>query len=291
MSRKNILFIINPVSGLGRQKKVEKLVKEELDHRQFAHEFVMTKARKHATELARKAAEEGFDAVAAIGGDGTVNEVGTGLKGSKTALAILPCGSGNGAARHMKIPVDLEKAMQVINRFNVTAIDTFSLNQYTVVNTAGIGYAAHIAHVFSRLKKRGFSNYLKIAIRDSVGYRSQQCEVEYNGKKQSIHAFIIDIANGSQWGNNARIAPHAVNNDGLLDLCMVRDFPYRNFPIMATRLFLGSIDRSRYVEIAQVKEAFIRQEHTYAHIDGEPEEIGHELRIKIEPLSLRVIAP
>lgn len=289
--KKKILFIINPISGVGRHKTIEKLIGEKLNRNFFDYELTYTKAAKHAIELSKKGAEENFNIVVAVGGDGSVNEVGRSLIGTNSALAILPCGSGNGTSRHLKIPMNLKRAMKVINIGNQTTIDTFKVNDETVINTAGIGFAAHIAHEFSKFKNRGFKNYLKIAVRDSMKYKSQPCEIEVNGEIKKLNSFIIDICNGTQWGNNAVIAPHAKNDDGVLDLSIVRDFPYRNFPLMATRLFTKSIHNSKFVEIIKVKEAIIRQEKIIAHIDGEPYNMGNELRVKINPLSLRVIIP
>lgn len=288
---KKILFIINPISGVGRQKVAEKLIEKKLDKKKFSYQLAYTKSPKHAIEIARNAAVADLDVVVAIGGDGTVNEIGKSLTGTRTAMAILPCGSGNGAARHLKIPVNHSRAMDVINAGKIKTIDTFFLNDEIVINTAGIGYAAHIAHAFSKFKKRGFKNYLKIAVRDSMKYQSQLCRLEYNGIKREVNAFIIDIANGTQWGNNAVIAPHAKSDDGLLDLCIVKEFPFRNFAVMATRLFTRSIHRSKHVEIVQVKEAVIHQQHDYAHIDGEAVFVGKKLHIRINPLSLKVIVP
>ena len=291
MIKKKILFIINPISGVGRYKIVEKLIEKKLDKTIFDYELAYTKAPKHAINLSKQGANENFDIVVAVGGDGSVNEVGRSLIGTKTALAILPCGSGNGAARHLDIPMDLVKAMKMINQGKTAMIDTFNINNEVAINTAGIGFAAHIAYEFSKNKKRGFSNYLKIAVRDSLKYKSQPCEVEINGKIQKVDAFIIDIANGTQWGNNAVIAPHAENDDGLLDLCVIRDFHFMNFPVLATRLFTNSIHRSKFVEISKVKEVTIRQDKTYAHVDGEPVIIGSELKVTVNPHSLKVIVP
>ncbi|MBI3501025.1 MAG: YegS/Rv2252/BmrU family lipid kinase [Bacteroidetes bacterium] len=303
--KKKILFIINPISGVGRHKTVEKLIGEKLNRNIFDYELAYTKAAKHAIELSKKGTEENFDIVVAVGGDGSVNEVGRSLVNevgrslvnvgrdlkSRPALAILPCGSGNGTARHMKIPMNLKKAMEVINRQKISVIDTFNVNEEIAINTAGIGFAAHIAHEFSKFKKRGFKNYLKIAVRDSMKYKSQKCEVEMNGEKKEMDAFIIDVCNGTQWGNNAVIAPHAKNDDEILDLCLVKDFPYINFPFLATRLFTHSIHHSKFVEFKKITEAIIHQERNYAHIDGEPVIIGKELKVKINPLSLKVIVP
>jgi diacylglycerol kinase (ATP) len=302
--KRKVLFIINPASGVGRHKTVEKLIYEKLDRNVFDYELEYTKAHKHAIELSKRGVQENFDILVAVGGDGSVNEVGRSLVGSNSTLAILPSGSGNGAARHLKIPINLTKAMEIINRGRVVLVDTFNINNEIAINVAGIGFAAHISHEFSRLKKRGFSNYLKIAVRDSMKYKSQRCEIEITsspapsphgeGEMQvskiiKLNAFIIDIANGAQWGNNAVIAPHAKIDDGLLDLCVVKKFPFFNFPIMAARLFTNSIHKSKYVEITKVKEVFIRQEKTYAHVDGEPVIIGNELRVKVNPLSLKVL--
>ncbi|MBI4945096.1 MAG: diacylglycerol kinase family lipid kinase [Bacteroidetes bacterium] len=307
--KKKILFIINPISGVGRHKTVEKLIDEKLDRTIYDYELAYTKAAKHAIDLSKKSVAENFNIVVAVGGDGSVNEVGRSLVGTDSALAILPCGSGNGTARHLNISMNLSKAMQIINKGNTIKIDTFNVNDETAINTAGIGYAAHIAYEFSKIKKRGFSNYLKIAVCDSLKYRSQICEIDAHpqplplvGEPSSANPpqwgghrrgffFIIDIANGSQWGNNAVIAPHAKNDDGLLDLCIVRDFPFRMFPLMALRLFTRSIHRSKFVEILKVKEVIIRQERDYAHIDGEPVIIGKELKVKVNPLSLKVVVP
>lgn len=289
--KKKILFIINPISGVGRQHVVEKLIDKRLDRNNFHYELSYTKASKHAIELSREGVKNNFDVIVAVGGDGSVNEVGRSLVGTNAALAILPCGSGNGTARYFNIPMNLSKAMNVINRMNTTTIDTFGANNETVINIAGIGYAAHIAYEFSKFKKRGFKNYLKIAVRDSMKYKSQHCKITIDGKEMERNAFIIDIANGSQWGNNAFIAPQAKNDDGLLDICVVNNFPFRMFPVMATRLFTKSVNASKYVETFTGKEISIHQERNYAHIDGEPTEIGRELKIKINPLSLKVIVP
>lgn len=289
--KKKILFIINPISGVGKHRTAEKVIAKELDKTLFDYEVTYTKAAKHAIELSKKGAAENFNIVTAVGGDGSVNEVGRSLVGTSSALAILPCGSGNGTARHLKLPINITKAIQVINRNNIAKIDTFNINNETAINTAGIGFAAHIAYEFSKFKKRGFRNYLKIAIRDSFKYTAQPCSIEINGNKKEVRSFIIDVCNGTQWGNNAVIAPHAKNDDGILDLCSVRDFPFVNFPFMAARLFTQSIHRSRFVEISKIQEALIRQERTLAHIDGEPIEIGNELRIKINPFSLHVVVP
>ena len=313
--KKKILFIVNPISGAAKHHAIETLIDKTLNKAIFDYELAYTNAPKHAIELSRQGVQESFETIVAVGGDGSVNEVGRSLIGTNSTLAILPCGSGNGTARHLGIPRNLVKAIDVINQNNTTTIDTFRVNNEIAVNVAGIGFAAHISHEFSKLKNRGFRNYIKLAVRDSLNYRSQFCEIEIKNpspdvsigtspghspqgeggaptlQKLKLKAFIIDIANGTQWGNNAALAPQAKSNDGVLDLCVVRTFPLINFPVMAVRLFTNSFHRSKYVNTIQMQETIIRQENTYAHIDGEPIITGNELRVKINPLSLKVIVP
>ena len=111
--KKKICFIINPISGVGKQKIVEQLVSEQLSAHDFEIEIAYTKAPHHATELSKDAANRNFDIVVAVGGDGSVHEVSKGLINSTTALAILPCGSGNGLARHLGIPLNLKDALKL----------------------------------------------------------------------------------------------------------------------------------------------------------------------------------
>jgi diacylglycerol kinase (ATP) len=291
LSKKKICFIVNPISGIGRQKVIEKLIDECLDRTLFDYEIAYTKAAKHAIELAGNAAGRGVSIVVAVGGDGSVNETAKGLAGSSTAMAIIPTGSGNGLARHLKIPLDLKKAMDVINRGTVKSIDTIKMNEERFVNVAGIGFDAHIGWEFARFGKRGFSSYLKVISREFPRYKAQNFELTIDGKTFTKNAYLISFANGSQWGNNAYIAPTADISDGVMDIAILADFKFMSGIPIAYHLFRKSLDRSSYLEVIKAKEVIVRQKGTIAHIDGEPIEIGNELRICVDPLSLRVLLP
>lgn len=290
-TKKKICFIVNPVSGIGRQKVIEKLIDQLLDRTLFEYEIQYTKAAKHATELARDAASRNFDIVVAVGGDGSVNETAKGLTGSKTAMAIIPAGSGNGLARHLKIPIDLKKAMDVINSGTITTVDSIRFNDETFVNVAGIGFDAHIGWEFAKFGKRGFSSYLKVIMREFPKYKARKYELEIDGKTIYPEAFLISFANGSQWGNNAYIAPTADISDGIMDIAILKNFKFMSALSIGYRLFKGSLHESAHLEIIKAKEVKVKQPSTIAHIDGEPIEIGNEILIKVVPLSLNVIIP
>lgn len=289
--KKKICFIVNPISGVGRHKVVEKLIDQHLNRTLFDYEIVYTKAAKHATELAKQAVSRNFNIVVAVGGDGSVNEVARGLIGSTTAMAIMPAGSGNGFARHMKIPLDLKKAMNIINDAKEASIDTIQLNNETFINVAGVGFDAHIGWEFAKFGKRGFSSYLKVIIREFPKFKVQDYELIINGIPLHKKAFLISFANGSQWGNNAHIAPLADVADGLMDIAILKNFSFWNIISIGYKLFRKTIHLSPHLETIKAKEVLIKQTNTIAHIDGEPIEVGHSISIKVNPLSLRVIIP
>jgi YegS/Rv2252/BmrU family lipid kinase len=289
--KKKICFIINPISGVGRQKVIEKLIDEELDRSLFDYEIAYTKAAKHATELASAAAGSNAHVVVAVGGDGSVNETAKGLVGTETAMAIIPTGSGNGLARHLEIPLDLKKAMHTINTGRIIRVDSMKMNDEVFVNVAGIGFDAHIGWEFARFGKRGFSSYIKVIMREFPRYKAQDFELIADGKKMTRNAYLISFANGSQWGNNAFIAPSADIADGVMEIAILKDFRLLSGIGIAYRLFRRTLGGSLYYEVIHAKQVTVKQKATIAHIDGEPIETGHDLKITVDHLSLKVLVP
>lgn len=289
--KKKICFIVNPISGVGRQKVIEQLVASRLDTSLFEPEIVYTEAPRHAVTLSREAVNRGCEMIVAVGGDGSVNEAGRGVVGTGASLAILPAGSGNGLARHLKIPMNLVNAMQVINTGKPVTIDTASINNEMFIGMAGVGFDAHIGWEFAKFGKRGFQSYIKVVTREYPKYQAQQYRMEIDGTAYERTAFLISFANGSQYGNNAAISPQADLQDGLLDICILKQFPLYAVPMLAYRLFNQKMHESEYLEIIKGSNIKIIQPATIAHIDGEPVELGHELKIKVNKGSLKVVCP
>ena len=289
--KKKIYFIVNPISGFGKQKIIEKLVEQHLDHSLFQSEIVYTKAAKHATELARQAAINNYDIVVAVGGDGSINEIGRGLIGTETALAIVPAGSGNGLARHLNIPLNIEKAIQVINQLKEIRVDTIQFNEEHFFNIAGIGFDAFINAKIAKLSKRNFFAYFKVIAQEFYKYKEQNFEIVINGKTHNKKAFLICFANGAQWGYNSFISPLADNKDGLIDIAILKDVSIFNVLKLAFQLLNKTIHLSPHLEIIKAKEVTIKQLMNDAHIDGESVEIGNTIAVKVNPLSLKVIIP
>ncbi len=287
-----ILFIVNPVSGSGRQKRIGGLIERYLDKSRYQSRIHFTERKGHAIELAKAAVAEGVTVVVAVGGDGTVNEVGQGLVGSKTALAIIPTGSGNGLARHLKIPRNFRKALGIINQGKRYTIDTATLNGSFFVNVAGVGFDAHVARKFEKTTQRGFLSYFSISTSAYTRYRPKKYTITVDGNVFIRRALMVSFANSSQFGNNTTIAPKATLDDGLIDVCILRKLPFWKITLLSPLVFTKQFDKTPYLEIIQGKEVTVtRKKGKYIHLDGDPVKEGRSFAVKVHPLSLQVIVP
>ena len=287
-----IAFIINPIAGGKNKFHFSQTIEKDLDLSKFEYQIIQTERVNHAFDLTKIAIQEGAQIVVAVGGDGTINEIAAALVGTQTKLAIIPFGSGNGLARALKIPMNTSKALSIINQTNSDLIDVAKLNDNFFFNMSGLGFDAHISHVFSKDKKRGLLGYIKATFRELKNYKSENYQINIDGKQINERAFILSIANSSQYGNEAHIAPRAQLHDGLLDLIIVKPFPLILMPIMAFRLFTKSADRSKYLISLQGKSIQIsNNKKSVIHLDGEAKLINENINISIQPLALNVIVP
>lgn len=290
MRKKRILFVINPVSGGKKKTTFNKQVLEVLDLNRFDPTFKVTDHANHGFELAKSAIEEGYDAVIAVGGDGTINEIGSALVGSKVPLGIVPEGSGNGLALYLGIPMNESAALRRINRFESVSIDCGKVGDRSFFNIAGIGFDASVSDKFASETFRGPVGYLRTVINVLSKYKPKKYTLNIDGKIYEREAFMISVANSPQYGNNAYIAPNASINDGLLDVCIVHKFPLYTLPMMIFHLFNKTADQSEYVEIIPGKKICIEQEgKAPVHLDGEPMDLGNKINIQVEGNALNII--
>lgn len=289
--KQKIVFIINPISGIGKQKTIEKLVPQLLDTTRFDFSFVYTQYQSHAKELADSAVKNNADLIAVVGGDGSVNEVSESLKNSGKIMAIIPTGSGNGIARHFKIPNHIHEAIKLLNNYSVIHCDTGLFDDRHFLGFAGIGFDAHIAHEFADLGIRGFKGYTRVVLRELRKYKAQQVKIT-NEKNESLvgKAFILSVANVSQYGNGVSIDPQANASDGLFRICLLEKMPYALFPFTLLKSFRGKIDQSRYFKSLAGSEFTVSLEKpTKIHIDGEPKtSINQSFTIKNQRETLKV---
>jgi diacylglycerol kinase (ATP) len=286
----SILFIINPISGTGKKKIVEQLIKEELTHNKFEVSIRYTEAVGHATVIAKEGVEACVDVVVAVGGDGSVNEVAKGLIGTNVKMGIIPAGSGNGFARHLNIPMDKRKAVILLNKLHSKSVDTASVNDQLFVGTAGVGFDAHIGLKFDEASTRGFWTYLKLTFKEYFNYKEQSYQISIDQKKTiNEKAFFMSFCNINQWGNNVFISPNSKIEDGLIRVVLIRKMNLLSVPFFAFRLFSKSVDKSKYYKEFSGKKVEVNQAINLIHIDGEPIRLGQKLFVEIKPSSLEVI--
>lgn len=287
------MFIVNPKSGLGRQFELDKLLPEHLNMRRYTYNLEYTDHAGHATEICKRVVlGHEYGAVVAVGGDGTVNEVATGLVGSDIAMGLLPTGSGNGLARYLGVPFNFEEAINVINDRKTVKIDTATMNGRLFVSIAGIGFDAEVANEFAKVKKRGFRPYLNIILRLYPRYKQRQYVIETPEKTIITKAFFISLANSNQFGYNATVAPQSKINDGLIDVCIFKKPALIEAPLIVPLLFFRKIDKSHCVKIVRTDKLTIKQpQNAVVHLDGDAMTLGKKLDICVNSLSLTVIVP
>lgn len=281
-----IRFIINPISGTGKQKGIKKFISKYIKD----FEIIYTQKSGDAARISKEASEENIEAVIAVGGDGTVNECLKGLINTNTALGVIPCGSGNGFSNHIGMRRTTEEAIKQLQNTKIETIDSCLANGIPFVNVAGIGFDAHIAQLFARLKKRGFFNYVKI-IFNELHYAAQEYNIKYDGIEKNVKAYMISFANASQYGNDVKICARANIQDGMLDFVIIKEFPKWHIPFFLLRLLTGKVHLSKYVEIIQSKTMQIKANNTLLHLDGEPYKASNPITINLLEDSLKILTP
>lgn len=284
-----IRFIINPISGVGKKGLLPGLIEKNIDKDRFDYDIHLTEYRKHAKQLAYQSSLEGYDIVCAVGGDGSVHEVGTALIGTSTKLAIIPTGSGNGLARHLGIPLNIEKAIQNINEMNVMQMDTVLVNDKPFLNAGGYGFDAIIAKKFDESPKRGFMSYVKLVFREFMRYNPVNVTVDINGQVKKLPVLLCTVANASEFGNGFCISPKSDVTDGKIELCLLKPFSIWSAPRLAYQFFRRKSDRSRFAEIISFEKARIILSKQIAHYDGEPFDVRSELNVQVVPKSLNIL--
>ncbi|MFC2151143.1 diacylglycerol/lipid kinase family protein [Bacteroidota bacterium] len=284
-----ILFVINPISGNKPKKFIIDLIEEKFPEDQFKTKIIFTRFAGEATQIVKKYTQKEYKKVVAVGGDGTINEVASAIVDTEAVLGIVPFGSGNGLARHLKIPLKAQKALDLIKKGNSQKIDYGKINDQKFFCTTGVGFDAHIGHLFDKMEGRGFSNYIKATVSEFRRYKPKRYEISMNGTTIMRDAFLITFANASQYGNNAHIAPNADIQDGKLEVAILRSFPLITAPGIGARLFLKNINKSVYLETYQCDKIVVkRKSPDVVHFDGEPCEMGEILNIKVVPKGLNV---
>ena len=288
--KKKAVFVINLISGTSDKAAIPGLIDQYLDKTKFEYEIAITQYAGHASEIATKAKDDGVDVVVAVGGDGTVNEVARAIVHSNTALGIIPCGSGNGLARHLLLPLNVRKAIDVINRNEVRQLDYGIINDYPFFCTCGMGFDAFVSMKFAEAGKRGPITYVENVLREGLKYKPETYTIEDDNGTLQYKAFLISCANASQYGNNAYIAPQASMSDGLMDVIIMEQFDVFEAPQISIEMFSKTLDKNSKIKTFRTRHLHIhRDKPGVIHYDGDPVMTGADIDIELKPKGINII--
>lgn len=290
MDKKKIVFILNPISGTISKAGIPHLIDTTIDKDRFCYTIAETQYAGHASELAHKAVAEQYDIAVAVGGDGTVNEVARALVNTSTALGVIPCGSGNGLARHLMLPLNIKGALEVINRCSIRELDYGVINSMPFFCTCGMGFDAFISMKFANAGKRGPITYVENVLKEGLKYKPETYIIEDESGTQQYKAFLISIANASQYGNDAYIAPQASMSDGLMDIIIMEPFNMLEAAQVSIDMFNKTLDKNSKIKTFRSKHVRIhRTEPGVIHYDGDPIMADADLDISIREKGIRIV--
>lgn len=288
--KKKIVFILNPISGTHNKVVIPQMIASRLDKDKFDYQVKLTEYAGHAADIAKQCAKDNIDIVVAVGGDGTVNEVARSLTHTNTALAIIPCGSGNGLARHLCIPIDIKKSIDIINQCNIEELDYGIINDLPFFCTCGMGFDAFISLKFAESGKRGPITYVENVLKEGLKYKPETYEVIDETGAKKYNAFLIACANASQYGNNAYIAPNASMSDGLLDVIIMEPFTAFDAPQISFDMFNKTLDKNSKIKTFKTKSIRIHRNGPGAiHFDGDPIMTGEDIDVRIENRGIKIV--
>lgn len=294
MKKKKIHFIINSRSKNAIIQLTEQLQKSSHWTNEFDYFLWETQYKDHALELAQKAIEDRTSGIVACGGDGTINEITGFLVETKTPLGIIPLGSGNSIARHLKIPLNIEGALKVIENQNVINVNAGSVNDFIFLSNMGVSFDSNFINSYQSIPSRGFYAYLKAVFLALYEYKTQKFSLYYQGIKREVSPFLLMVVNTNQFGYDFSISRESIINDGKLELIL-----YKKKSVWALfNLFLASRFglklSEKLLEIIPITEVKIKNvsNNFLIQLDGEINPISaEELSIKIHPRGVNIWVP
>jgi diacylglycerol kinase (ATP) len=287
-----VKFIVNPRAGTRWRKHLSQSVDKYLDHKKFTYGISTTEGRGHGTQLAASAVAEGYDLVAAVGGDGTVNEVTQGLLGTDTPLAIIPAGSGNGLAMHLGIGRDMDKAIRMLNSAVLRRIDAAWINDRLFVNLTGVGFDGLVAYLSRTNYTRGVIPYFFRAVQAGLRHPMIDFEVETDDRRFDLSALSIAVCNGPMYGYGVEIAPRARLDDGVLDVIALRKTSRWRYFAAVPAFLRGKVYDLDFIEHFQTTQLTLRAKGThYINLDGEGLTIEGDLHFRVEKQKIPVMVP
>ena len=298
--KRKIIFLVNPISGTAKKDAVIKQIESIFKEKKISYEILPTNATGNYEFLRYKIQQENITDIVVIGGDGSVNQVVQALHTEPVRFGIIPYGSGNGFAFAAGITKNLSKAIDIILAGHAQYIDAFTVNDHFSCMLSGLGFDAKVAHDFANKAARGLLTYTQQSIINFFKAQPYQFEIVLDNFSFFSEAFFISVANGNQFGNNVRIAPHAILNDGLLDVVIVQKMNKAKLPFAILKQLRGDNKLQQLVqEISQKNICYFQTpsitiknlKYAPLHIDGEPMQTAEEIKFEIIKDCFQLLQP
>jgi len=286
-------FIVNPVAGSGRGRRVWEAVLGHLQATETAYEVEFTRSPGAATELARRAVESGHRRIVALGGDGTLSEVVRGIAGSDVTLGLVPGGTGNDFVRSLSIPRDPVAATHIALGPHSRAVDLPRVNGMPFLNVAGVGFDAEVAAEMNRRRSRlqGAIPYLLTVLRMLTQYRNTPVQMELDGQRMEAAILLVAVGNGRYCAGGMKILPEAAVDDGLFDVCIAADLTRLETLGALCRVYGGSHIGLPKVTCTRARRVKITSD-TPLCVQADGELVGQvPVTLELAPQALRVATP
>lgn len=295
LQHKRVRLLINPNAGLGRAlDRIGPALLEHWDRPSTDLTIQFSKSKSDGQEKARRAIHEGIETLLVAGGDGMINSIGNVLIGSDVALGVIPTGSGNGLARHFDLPLDPAQAVAALARATPRAIDVGFANDLPFFVTCSLAWDAALVDTFEKSPMRGVLPYVFAAVYEFFEYRPQpfSMTVDQQTPFRIEDPQLCTIANLTQYGGGAKIAPGAKADDGQLQLVTIRRQHFAKVLPLIGKMFDGTIDRLRGIETLAFRTLTVcRQTEGPMQLDGELLSAPAQVHIHVQPRALRVLVP
>lgn len=301
------LVVVNPAAGGGKAGEDWPMIESLLNKHDLRHDAVFTSRRLHAAVIARKKIEEGYSRIIVVGGDGTMNEVINGvfaqerIPTTEVMLGMISVGTGNDWGKMFNIPSDYDEAIQTI-RDQKTFVQDAGVVTYTksnktwqryFINIAGMGFGARVVQRSNDLKDKGKSSpglYLATLFTSLIRYRSIRAQIEIDGNAFKRKVFSLNIGIGKYNGGGMMQVPHAIADDGLYSITLIRRMGKLSVIANIRKLYNGKITSHRKVE-AYTGRVINIDSPTQLQLETDGETLGHSpLAFQIIPRSVKVIA-
>lgn len=286
-------IVLNPRAGNAEDISGVTAALETWRTRGWAVDVTPTAYAGHAIELAREAAQQQYNVVVAAGGDGTVNEVVNGIARTRTALAVLPFGTGNVWVRELKLPLRPQDAALALGSGHIVNLDLGMAGERYFLLMAGVGFDAAVTRAVLPEAKRklGLLAYLVQAFVTARDIRGTRVRIALDGRAVKGRVLMVVIGNSRLYGGFLQITHHANLTDGLLDVAVIKGEDVRSAPLHVLSILLRRYNlnpdmayyRAREVEINSVAPLEVQ-------VDGDP--IGATpMTFRVAPAALRALVP